>query len=100
MPSVLQLQTLFSDGFCVEYDDGHAENVFGVLCTVSEYNLFSHGSAGFRQVFSSDRVCRMCMISHAELRDKMQGSHVVLCNAKRHAYHVQAVKENPDNIAV
>lgn len=99
-PLVHELQALFSEGFCVEIDGGRVEKFFGVLCTVSGDNLSSHGLGGFRQVFNSGRVCRMCMVSHKELPDKMHEQHVVLRNAKNHAYHVQAVNENPDNIAI
>jgi len=99
-PLVQELQALFSEGFCVKFDGGRVEKFYGVLCTVSGDNLSSHGLAGFRQVFNSGRVCRMCMVSHKELPDKMHERHVVLRNAKNHAYHVQAVNENPNNIAI
>jgi len=97
-PLVDELQKLYSEGFTVTLANSHTEKFRAVLCTVSGDNLSSHALAGFRAVFNSGHVCRMCMIAHDELANC--DSNVTLRNAANHAYHLQAVKENCENAAI
>ena len=99
-PLVNELKQLFTDGFDVCVSDGHVEKFYAVLCTVSGDNLSSNGLAGFRQVFNSGRVCRMCMVVHSQLPDKLTEDDVMLRNPTDHAYRVAAVKQNPDNAGI
>lgn len=98
-PLTQELQELYTDGFTTSLPGGHTEKFHAVLCTVSGDNLSSHALAGFRQIFSSGRVCRVCMISHDELDDKCVSDFTLRC-AETHAYHVEAVRQNPDNCAI
>jgi len=99
-PLVAELQKLYNDGFSITLPDGHIHKFYAILCTVSGDNLSSHALAGFRQVFNSGRVCRVCMIDHTELTGTMCEKNVTLRNAANHTYHVEAVKENPNNVAI
>jgi len=98
-PLVQDLQKLYTDGFTVVLPGGKSETFYAVLCTVSGDNLSSHALAGFRQVFNSGRVCRVCMISHDELGEEYKRDMTVR-TAMTHAYHVEAVKQNHDNCAI
>ena len=99
-PLVNELQQLYEDGFTVTWKDGRVEKFYAILCTVSGDNLSSHALAGFRQVFNSGRICRMCMISYSELKDTISEKDVILRTKKTHEYHVQAAMENHDNAAI
>jgi len=98
-PLVEDLQKLYRDGFMVELPGCCSVKFYAVLCTVSGDNLSSHALAGFQQVFNSGRVCRVCMISHDELGEDF-ASECDLHYQARHDYHLKAVAENSDNIAI
>jgi len=97
---VKELEVLFDEGITVSLPDGRTYRFFVVVSSISGDNLSSHALGGFRQVFNSGRVCRFCMIMHAKLTDKMCEDELILRNSKNHAYHIQAVQDNPDNAAV
>ena len=99
-PLVDELVKLYTEGFTMTLPDGSFQKFYAILCTVSGDNLSSHALAGFRTVFSSGRVCRMCMIAHDDVASTVCETQVTLRCAETHAYHVQAVKENPDNAAI
>jgi hypothetical protein len=99
-PLIQELKQLYTEGFSVTMSNGCVEKFYAVLCTISGDNLSSNALAGFRQAFNSGRFCRMCMISHSELADKLSEDSVTLRTFQNHTYHVNEVKNNPANSAI
>jgi len=97
-PLIQELQKLYTDGFTAMLPGGYEARFYVVLCTVSGDNLSSNALAGFRQVFNSGHFCRVCMIDYSEISTKT--SSCTLRNAALHLYHLEEVKQNPENSAV
>ena len=94
-PLIDDLKTLATEGISVDFN-GCTIQIFGALATVSADNLGAHQLGGFTKSFSSGRVCRFCMILHGELDAHLSEEQCVLRHKDTHAYHLQALLENPD----
>ena len=97
---VADLKHLFKEGFTVVLPNDNEEKLYAILCTVSGNNLSSHALAGFRQVFNSGKICRFCMISHENLANMLEEESSTLRTTTNHKYHLKAVKQNKENVAI
>ena len=67
---------------------------------ISGDNLSSNALAGFRQCSNLSRICRMYMVSHAELAEIMSEDTVTMRHSVTHSYHVDAVSQHLTNAAI
>lgn len=93
-PLIADLKVLESDGICVQSCDSEYR-VRGSLATISADNLGSHQVGGFRQTFSSGKMCRFCMIDFENLSQHVTEEHCVLRTADRHASHLDGISVDP-----
>jgi len=98
-PLLHDLNSLQLDGITVSVN-GCKRLVKGKLIAVSADNLTAHALGGFQQFFHSGRICRHCMIHHADIASHLSSSSVVRRNADSYAYHLAAVSENTSNVKV
>lgn len=52
---------------------------------------------GFAMSFGAGRICRYCMATHSEMKKNFSESDFVLRNVDVHRYHLECVKQNPEN---
>nr|XP_054928852.1 uncharacterized protein LOC129385774 [Dermacentor andersoni] len=67
----------------------------GSLLLVSGDNLSSHQLGGFRECFSSGRICRFCMASKGEINEKWHERDFTIRTRQMHARHVELTKQDP-----
>lgn len=75
--------------------DLNGEIVKGSLLLVSGDNLSSHQLGGFRECFSSGRICRFCLASKGEINEKWHERDFIIRTKQMHAHHVQLTKQDP-----
>ncbi|KAG8180582.1 hypothetical protein JTE90_018201 [Oedothorax gibbosus] len=98
-PLVADLQALEESGVTVT-SSSDIEYKFEVrVATLSGDNLSSHAIGGFRQCFSSGRICRFCMITHDAISNVTSENEVTLCYIPNHSYHVTAVQMSAGNVS-
>ncbi len=90
------LQVLQTEGLEITVN-GKQKNIRGKLIGVSADNLSAHTLAGFQIHFQSGRICRFCMIDHADISTCFDESQCTLRCKNNYDYHLQAVEENAAN---
>jgi len=80
--------------------NGTSKVIKGKLISVSADNLSAHSLAGFQQHFQHGRVCRFCMIDHADLGSCFSEHTTSLRTAESHNYHLRAISEDASNATV
>jgi hypothetical protein len=98
-PLIHDLQALATTGIVVSVD-GKPFTFRAALATISGDNLSSHAMAGFQTHFHSGRICRLCMIDHADIAKCFTESSQTLRTVAVHKYHVDAVNASPTNISI
>lgn len=89
-PILHDLEELSTDGFPVNV--GGAEyKVNAALATFSWYNLSAHMIGGFSMSFNSGRICRYCMATYSEMKEKFQEDNIVLRTSEVHQYHLECI---------
>ena len=93
-PLITDLQLLESDGICVKLCNTEC-HVHGSLATISADNLGSHQVGGFRQTFSSGKMCRFCMVDFHNLSQHVTEEHCVIRTPDGHANHLNGISVDP-----
>ncbi|KAJ7998220.1 hypothetical protein DPEC_G00220330 [Dallia pectoralis] len=52
---------------------------------------------GFNRSFNSVRVCRHCMGTYTDIKEKFQEDSYILRTADVHRYHLECIQQNPDS---
>lgn len=97
-PLLNDLKKLSSEGFSVVVN-GMEKTVHAALAVISADNLSSHMMGGFSMSFSGGRICRYCMATHSDMKTKFSESDFVLRTTDVHKYHLECIKQNPENKA-
>ena len=95
-PLVQDVKTLETIGITDKYGKVYR----GAVATVSADNLSAHAVAGFRQSFSSGRICRFCMACKDEIGVKFSEEEFTVRTQSIHDYHVREVTRNASNAAI
>lgn len=98
-PLVKDLAALEESGIIVTSNSGVKHKFEVRVATLSGDNLSSHAIGGFRQCFSSGRICRFCMITHDAISSVTSEKDVILRNIANHSYHVTAAQMSADNVS-
>lgn len=93
-PLLDDLKKLSSEGLIV---NGMEKHVFGAVAAILGDNLSLHMIGGFAMSFGAGRICRYCMATHSEMKKNFSESDFVLRNVDVHRYHLECVKQNPEN---
>lgn len=89
------LKKLEREGFMITVG-GIEQTVHAALATFSADNLSAHMLAGFTMSFNSARVCRYCMATHTDVKDKFTESDFVLRTPEVHLYHLTCIENAND----
>ena len=87
---------LSSEGLTIIVN-GIKKHVFGAVVAILGDNLSSHMIGGFTMSFGAGRICRYCMATHSEMKKNFSESDFVSRNVDVHIYHLECVKQNPEN---
>ena len=90
MPLLKDLKILETVGIKVKFC-GSASTFKGTVATISADNLASHQIGGFRQTFSSGKICRNCLIDYDDISRVHSEEHCVIRTADVHQSHLRAV---------
>ncbi len=86
------LKKLESEGFVVTVG-GIEQTIHAALATFSADSLSAHMLAGFTMSFNFARVCRYCMATHTEIKEKFRESDFVLRTPEVHQYHLTCIED-------
>ncbi len=75
---------------------GIEQTIHAALATFSADSLSAHMLAGFTMSFNSARVCRYCMATHTEIKEKFRESDFVLRTPEVHQYHLMCIENTED----
>ncbi|XP_049328494.1 uncharacterized protein LOC125787802 isoform X1 [Astyanax mexicanus] len=98
-PVVDDLKKLSTEGFVLNVN-GHECRINAALATFSCDNLSAHMIGGFTMSFNSGRICRYCMASYSEMKQKFREESFVLRTAEVHRYHLECVENDPASAAL
>ena len=93
-PLIEDLKKLQTTGLSVTVD-GHVNQLYGGLATISSDNLSAHSLGGFVGNFNSGRICRFCMALHSEIGHKFCEEAFTPRTSLLHQYHLSALSQNP-----
>lgn len=96
-PLITDIQWLETEGLKVNFCG--ADTIFkGTVATISGDNLAIHEIGGFRQCFSSGKMCRHCLIDSKNLHKYVSEEKSVLRTAEVHAGHLASIKKDKTQI--
>ena len=95
-PMIDDLKTLATEGFKVNWE-GTEHTVYAALATISGDNLSAHMLGGFTMSFNSGRICRYCMATHADIKDKFCETDFVLRTKEVHQSHLARIDQCPED---
>ena len=92
-PLINDLKILQSEGICFNFDG--CEILFkGIIATISADNLASLQIGGFRQSYSSCKICRFCLADYNTMNNFVTEEGCVIRTASMNKTHVQAVQND------
>jgi hypothetical protein len=92
-PLIADIKILETTGISVKFNG--LDRIFhGSVATVSADNLASHQIGGFRESFSSGKMCRFCLAPYKSLSKFLTEENCVLRTAKVHASHLEAIMQD------
>ena len=94
------LVCLENDGILVKLSDGTSRVFYGGVATLSGDNLSSHEIGGFRRCFSNGLICRTCLCSYENIKNKMHESCFTLRSPEAHTYYVDSVMKDNSLVSV
>ncbi len=95
-PMLDDLKKLERDGITIIIN-GIEQPLHAAVATFSADNLSAHMLGGFTMSFNSHRVCRFCMATYTEMKEKFNEDDFVLRSPEAHRYHLKSCTENPEH---
>lgn len=92
-PLIADVKKLESEGVTIKLHEDETK-CRGSIATISADNLASHQIGGFRETFSSGKVCRYCLVDYSSLADHTTEENCVIRTPEVHENHVRAVQSD------
>ena len=92
-PLIKDIEKLEVEGIRVNFCG--VDTIFiGTLATISGDNLASHQIGGFRQCFSSGKICRHCLVDYKNMHKHASEENCLLRTAAVHSSHLASIKKD------
>ncbi|KAK6482840.1 hypothetical protein HHUSO_G15940 [Huso huso] len=98
-PMLKDLQELTSNGVTVTVN-GIDYKIQVAIATISGDYLSAHLIGGFTMSFSTGCIGRQCMATYGDIKEKFSEDQFQLRTSEVHKYHLQSMRENPENSAI
>jgi hypothetical protein len=92
-PLIDDMKTLETEGIMIKFA-GMDTVLKGSIATISADNLASHQIGGFRQTFSSGKICRYCLADYETLNCFRTEENCVIRTAEGHVSHLAAIDQD------
>ena len=90
---IRDIKVLEREGVKLKFD-GFDQVFKGSIATISADNLASHEIGGFRQTFSSGKICRFCLADYETIASVHTEENCVIRTAKVHSIHLDALSKD------